>query len=71
MSPRSCDDSRPRSRVMMESIPGTARNTEATDERAAMVSGWSEKWRRTSRIAGSAITASPSQFGATTSIPNP
>ena len=48
----------------MRSTPGTARNTGATDGRAATSAARPEKCRRTSRIAGSAITASPSQFGA-------
>ena len=55
----------------MRSMPGTARNTGAIEGRAATDNGCPEKWRRTSRMAGSAMIASPSQLGARIRISDP
>src|SRR4051812_40115547 len=52
--------------VAIASTPGTSSNRLATERRAATTRRTVAKWRRTSAIAGSAITASPSQFGANT-----
>src|SRR3954467_8350018 len=52
--------------VATASTPGTSSNRLATERRAATTRRAVAKWRRTSAIAGSAITASPSQFGANT-----
>ena len=48
---------------MVSSTSGTRRNSGAIAARAATVIDASGAARRTSAIAGSAMTASPSQFG--------
>src|SRR5688500_17667225 len=63
--PRRSGPPPPRS-VTTSSTPGTSWNNAATDARAATDSRAPANRRRTSAMAGSAITASPSQFGATT-----
>ena len=50
--------------TIVSSTSGTSPNSGAIDGRAATAIGASGAARRTSAIAGSAMTASPSQFGA-------
>ena len=66
-TPNSCHaatDNGTRRSTIVSSTSGTSAKSGATDARAATVIDAAGAARRTSAIAGSAITASPSQFGA-------